>query len=341
MELIEKATEKVAEKVDSPSPSAFLLGAQAAVVGVFTALQVTGDVFSRMVANHPVWTALAIGFASLATAFALVALILGSWIRNWFLVIGVASFLLGAACATVAATLVSSDRPKPSVTITKLEGQRRIEASVKLNNLKTRETIFVRVEPLRTTPLPGGGLQYEPIRDLPTIYEAGFGPNAEGNVDRVIVVDLPPAGFSYIGIRAWVGRSDDCYDETSKTTSCETRALVRRSERPQLSAVWKGSTAKPKLAVKVTARDLAPDASIYLRVRGNGRGGGDLASWTLAPDLGGSLQRTLSVEVSRRLSSICVEASTSKAPSGTCRAMSDKATAWVKLKTPAASPRRR
>lgn len=100
-----------------------------------------------MVANHPVWVGLAILGSIVAFAMALIALISKEWGTTRLLLGGIAALVFGMTCATIAATLVASDRGKPVVAITSLS-RTQVEVSVKLTNLKTSETIRLRIEPL-------------------------------------------------------------------------------------------------------------------------------------------------------------------------------------------------
>lgn len=334
MGLVDEVNTQATEAAEGRQPSAWLLGAQGAVAGVFATLQITGDVFSRMLANHPVWVGLALFFALIATALSVVTAILGKWFRVRFLMAGVFSFLAATICATVAALLVSTDRGKPIIAVTSLEAS-RLGVSVKLTNLKVRETVRVLIEPLVTTHAEGRGVRYDRAPRHEAIYEAAFGPDAKGDVDQAVSVDLPPIEFSHVGVRAWVGRPDDCYSETSKTTSCITLDVTPHPERPQLSATWDLTASNPRLTLKVSVNDLRPRDYAYLRILGTE--GTELAAWTLAPSAAGSIEQTLQVPVPASVRAVCVEASTKELTDGKCSG-GEEQTAWVRFAVPSHQP---
>lgn len=323
---------KADEAAGDSSPSTFLLGATATVAGVFATLQITGDLFTRMLANHPNWVGAAMICAGGATALSLVALILGEWFTKGLLTLGVVLFLAGTTLAVIAALLVASDRGKPIVAITKLE-ERELEVSVKLSNLKTRETLRVRVEPLRVQPRNSGGIRYQPLASLGSLHEAAFGPDAKGNVDQTISVDLPAIDFSHVGVRAWVGRDDDCYSEASETTSCVTREVVRWQERPQLTATWNLAAEEARLTLRVSAQGLRRTGYAYLRARPGG-GGDELASWALAASTTGSFERTLEIQIPSSVRSVCVETSMIRMPAAACKSGGQTEMSWVRLAVP-------
>jgi len=136
---VTKAVGEQAEAVakDEPQSAAgYLLGATAVVAGVFTTLHITGNLFSRMLANHPWWVGAAMVSAGLATSLTLVTLVLKTWFDRAILLIAVALVLAGTTFAVVAALLVSADAGKPVVAITKF-AERELEATVKVLNVKT------------------------------------------------------------------------------------------------------------------------------------------------------------------------------------------------------------
>jgi hypothetical protein len=326
--------EALDEKVENSSPWKYLLGAQAAVLGVFTALQVTGDLFQQMVANHPYWVGLSILGSIVAFALALIALISKDWGTNRLLLIGIGALVFGMTCATIAATLVASDRGKPVVAITSLS-RTQMQVSVKLTNVKTDETIRLRVEPLEGTVNEKGGVSYRSVEGIGPILGAAFGPDSNGVVDRTFTVDLPEGSYPFVGVRAAVGPYDNCFNQHSETTSCSTRRMNRVSERPQLSVDWQSSDPPPVLAVKVSGRNLPSDGSLFLRIQGlDSEDPTILASWSLGPNLEGTVERLLSLSIDPGFREVCVEASSARMPTGSCGG-SAEGTAWVRLSLPA------
>lgn len=326
---------KADEAAEDASPSKYLIGATAVVAGVFTTLQVTGSLFSRMLANYPVWVGVAMLLAGTATALAFIALIFNTWFTKGLLFTGVLLVLAGTTSAVIAALLVYSEEGKPIVAITKLE-ERELEATVKVLNVKTDETVRVRVEPLIARSEKGEGLQFKPPESIRSIYEAALGPDASGNVEQTISVDLPSIEFTHVGVRAWVGdnEDEDCYAEASKTTGCVTREVVFGQERPQLSAHWDFAATLPRLVINVSGQGLRRNGYGYLRLRAL-KGGPELASWAVATNATGSFERTLQAKVPASVDTVCVEASMLRLPSATCDdKRNQQELSWVKLAVP-------
>jgi hypothetical protein len=322
------AAENALENGDKPA--GYLIGGTAAVAGVFTTLQITGNLFSRMLANHPLLVGAAFVLAIVAASLAWITLIF-DWKKNKrLLLVGVVLLLGGTTCAVIAALLVSTDHPKPTVAITRLQ-EGELEATVKLTNVKTDETVRVRVEPLAAK---GETYHLATTKALRSIYEAAFGPDASGNVDQTIAVQLPNIAFTHVGVRAWVGQEgEDCYSEASKSTGCVTREVVFRHERPQLTASWDFADSQPRLVIHVSGQGLRRTGYGYLRVRPAGDGD-DIASWAIAANLSGSFERTLQIRIPPNVRAVCVQASMIGLPDETCGELATEEMSWVTLAVP-------
>jgi hypothetical protein len=313
----------------------FLLAAIPALGAVLTGLAVTGDLVGRMARDHPLATYGAFGFAVLAIfagAIAAFALREGSVEEAATLYTGLA--LVGASLlfAVYAGVHTWGDRAQPSITLIPKPGD-RIAVSVRGSGLRASDHILVEVEQL-VRGEAGGRLTWRPGQPL---YGASLGPDAEGRVDQSVDIPLPAGDYDDVGARAWLGEKPrDCYAH-GNTTGCVRVHVPRPQERPQLAVDWETFVRAPRLAIRLSAKNLPerPARSIALRVYGIGADGArrELARWSLAPDAEGSFERRLSVVVGHAFADVCVVASTSDAAPA-CPPAQSLATVWSELAVP-------
>src|SRR5918999_2834080 len=199
---------------DAKSAAGFLLAALPALGALLTALAITGDLIGRMARNHPVASLAAFGLAALAVFLGAVAtfgLRQGSREERVVLYLGIA--VLGGAlvCGVFAGVRTWGDRMQPSITVTP-KSSSLVAVTVRALGLKSSDQLAVEVEQL----LHGRGT-WEPGQPL---YGASLGPNAAGEINHTVNLNVPAGDFDDLGARAWVGdEPEPCYGR-GNTTGC-------------------------------------------------------------------------------------------------------------------------
>ena len=316
----------------------FLLAAIPALGAVLTGLAITGDLIGRMARDHPLSSGAAFVLAVLAIfAGATAAFVLrnGSTEEQLAIYTGLGLVAASLLFGVYAGVQTWGDRAQPSITLTPKPGQ-RVAVSVRGGGLRSRDHIVVEVEQLVRTTNDSGRLTWKPGEPL---YGASLGPDGDGEIDFTVDVPLPAGDYDDLGARAWVGDEPrPCY-ASGNTTGCVRVHVPRPQERPQLAVNWETFVRAPRLAVRLTARNLPqrPPGLMTLRVYGLGadRSRRTLAEWSLPPDADGKFDRRLSVVVGHAYADVCVVASTvSREPQ--CPAAVEDGTVWSQLAVPVA-----
>ncbi len=315
----------------------FLLAAIPALGAVLTGLAITGDLIGRMARDHPLASYAAFGLAVLAIfagTLAAFGLHEGSLEEQVAVYVGLGLVAASLLFGVYAGVQTWGDRTQPSITLTPKRGQ-TVAVSVRGVGLQSTDHIVVEVEQLLRSTNESGRLTWKPGQPL---YGASLGPNNAGDINHTVDIPLPPGDYDDLGARAWVGDEPrPCYAR-GNTTGCVRVHVPRPQERPQLSVTWETFVRAPRLAVRLTARNLPqrPPRSMTLRVYGltPEHVRRNLAEWSLAPDANGEFDRRLAVVVGHAFSDVCVVASTStRAPA--CPPAAEDGTVWSQLAVPA------
>jgi hypothetical protein len=316
----------------------FLLAAIPALGAVLTGLAITGGLVGRMARDHPLASYGAFGLAVLAIfagALAAFALRDGSREERTAVYAGIGCVVGSLLFGVYASVQTWGDRAQPSITLIPKSGH-TVAVGVHGSGLRSTDHIVVEVEQLVRAANDAGRLTWKPGQPL---YGASLGPDGAGEVAATVNVTLPAGDYDDLGARAWVGdEPKPCY-AGGNTTGCVRIHVPRPQERPQLAVFWETFVRAPRLAVRLTARNLPqrPSRSMALRVYGVNADGSRrmLAEWLLAPNADGEFDRRLAVVVGHAFADVCVVASTStRAPD--CPAPVDDGTVWLHLAVPVA-----
>jgi len=327
------ALDKAKPEIGPPNKRAgWLLAGLTLLAGVLTAVGVATDDLTSVWRNHQL-----LSFASLTLI--LVAMALGAaagWIltantpaERTCLLVGNGLLGLGLIFAAWAGLALASDRPEPTITAKPVQsgGKTMLDIVVENSKLRDDEDLSVTVEPLFET-RRGEGAHFKVGKPL---YSASLGPNAKGDVERTIRVDIPPGEFRDIGARAWVGSPSPCYDERA-TTGCVVVRLPPRTQEPQLTFRWKrASRAGASLRVHVTALDI-PNGSLQLRAQSVTPRRRLLAQAMLAPNLHGDVDHVFNLPV-KGTRIVCVAAGTGERRLQ-CPPQDRGSPSWARLRVP-------
>jgi hypothetical protein len=325
---------------DSNKPASSLVAGLGALTAVLAAAGVVGGVVGRMIGEHPLVFAVALGLILLA---GLLGVIAGLFTRDdglerTLLIASNLLLLAGLFFGGIGAIRVWSDTRVPSVTATpeRTADGTFLNVSVKDSGLNSTEHVKLLVEPLHlVTDSDSDGGERRMLAPRRAIYSASLGSNEDGKVDHSVRVQLPPNLTGYVGARAYLGDlPSGCYAKPGRADGCISVAVMHDPERPQLSATWRG---RKKLTINLKARDIYPRT---VRLRALGRTSGkkpqwrELAFWDLAPDANGGFNRSLRLADVSRFAKVCIVASSKRRQScPPVRAHSD--VAWVRYRVPA------
>ncbi len=161
-------------------------------------------------------------------------------------------------------------------------------------------------------------------------YSASLAPDKDGDVERRLVVNVPPGNFQDIGVRASDKSRSSCYEEPD-ASGCLVVRIPQRSEEPQLNFRWKGKRGARTLRVRVLALDI-PNSSLRFRAMSLKPRKKALLQATLASNLHGDVDYTFALPVSGSRV-VCVSASTA-GEQLTCPPKDGQSPSWARLRVP-------
>jgi hypothetical protein len=282
------------------------------------------------------------------------------WLRTSAPAIGaIALFAGGILLGILAVAFTYGDTEKPTVTA-EIEPGLVVKGNVHVAGLSSDEKLAVQVRGFRrkVTQLTAGESPWEGF----TVYEASFGPNADGVVEHPIHIALAPGTYELVTVRANVGDEYDLcppYDVRTPTedvsesedwkrrialkTGCLLLTLPRLDLVPRIRADWKRSGGQSTLAVLVRSGNAPHRVIVHVVAFPQRR----LATALLMPDATGGIDEAMKFGVPKGVKRVCAIAQwypTSEVETGLepqippCPPRGASDTSWVLITAAAAHP---
>jgi hypothetical protein len=317
--------------------AAYLLGGMSLIAGVLAAIGVTTDELENMWRNHGFLSHTGIALILIAVALGAIAawvLAQGSSGERVLLIVGNGLLAIGLILITWAGLELASDRPDPTITAKPIErdGRTAIKVTVQNSKLRADQDLTVAVEPLYEIEEVKRNRTVVSYRVGRPFYAASLAPDKDGNVEREVVVNVPPGNFQDIGVRASDSSRSSCYEEPNPS-GCLVVRIPQRSEEPQVSFAWKRTKGRGVrvLRVRVLALDV-PNRSLRFRAMSLKPRKRALVQATLASNLDGDVDYTFALPV-RRSRIVCIAASTASEPLA-CPPRDGQNPSWARLRVP-------
>lgn len=191
-------------------------GALTAVVGVFTALAVTG-VLGQAQRNHGLLLVVGLGVVLLGAVLWLLAT-LRAGTQTGLKHLALLSLAAGLILGILAIWFTQKDSERPSVTSTFDPHTSVFTVTASAHGMRTDSRLVIVVSGFRGTPD-----RPSPQQDPPTLYYAVVGPNSDGDVSHTAEIPVPTK-YTLVGVKAWTGKEPN---------ACTTREVEGASETPQ------------------------------------------------------------------------------------------------------------
>jgi hypothetical protein len=329
----------MANENDATPGLAQIAAAATTLAGVFAAVAFTG-VLARTWRNELEWTLAA--FALVLVAAVLWAL---SRRKGWAFVL----FAIGVIVGIFAVGKTYSESEKPAITAS-VDENLVLDGVVRVAGLSSDKQLAAEVQGFRRKPEADSA---DDGWEAFTIYEASFGPNADGVAEHVIHLRVPPGTYELVRIRARVGDTyarcpldavrvpgpaAEAEAETRRTlrTGCFVLALPRLAPFPRVRARRIRRGGEDTLAVRVLSENTPHRVLVGIVVVPGWR---PLTRALLMPDPDGKVDERITVRVPRATRTLCAVARWYHPESPTastlrCPPESNDEATWVVLTAP-------